>query len=56
MVTMEYTTVRISTWLKDKLDKLGDRGETYEDIIIKQLGLIEEYQEHIKKVEEEPQK
>ena len=48
MVIMEYTTVRISTWLKDKLDKLGGRGETWEDILIRQLGLVEEYKEYVR--------
>jgi hypothetical protein len=29
----EVTTVRISTALRDKLKKLGVKGETYEDVI-----------------------
>jgi len=53
MITMEYTTIRISTWLKEKLDKLGGRGDTYEDIIIKHLDLTEEYQEYVQKINEE---
>ena len=56
MIIMEYTTIRISTWLKEKLDRLGGRGDTYEDIIIKQLDLTEEYQEHVRDLEEEKEK
>jgi len=52
MITMEYTTIRISTWLKEKLDKLGGRGDTYEDIIIKHLDLTEEYRKYVKGLEE----
>jgi len=29
----DVTTVRISTELRDKLKKLGVKGETYEDVI-----------------------
>lgn len=29
----DATTVRISTGLRDKLKKLGVKGETYEDVI-----------------------
>jgi len=50
---MEYTTIRVSTWLKDKLDQFGGRGDTYEDIIIKQLDLMEEYQEYVQSLDEE---
>jgi len=56
MVIMEYTTVRISTWLKEKLDKLGDRGETWEDILIRQLGLVEEYKEYVRGLNDKEEK
>ena len=45
---MEYTTIRISLWLKDVLDRLGGMKDTYEDVIIRQLDLTEEYQEYIR--------
>jgi len=45
---MEYTTIRISTWLKDVLDRLGGRKDTYEEIIIKHLDLTEEYKEYVR--------
>ena len=48
MIVMEYTTIRISTWLKDVLDRLGGRKDTYEEIIIKRLDLAEEYQEYVR--------
>jgi hypothetical protein len=35
------TTVRISTELRDKLKKLGVKGETYEDIIERLVRLAE---------------
>ena len=40
-MTKSATTVRISTELRDKLKKLGIKGETYEDII-KRLVLLAE--------------
>jgi len=49
---MEYTTMRISLWLRDKLDDRGERGETYEDIIIRCLGLEEEYRKTVAEVAE----
>jgi len=55
-IIMEYTTVRISTWLKDKLDKLGGRGETWEDILIRQLGLVEEYKEYVRGLNDKEEK
>ena len=53
MITMEYTTIRISLWLKDILSRLGNRGDTYEDIIIKQFNLTKEYQEYVQSLDEE---
>lgn len=35
------TTVRISTELRDKLKKLGVKGETYEDIIERLVEVAE---------------
>jgi len=35
------TTVRISTELRDKLKKLGIKGETYDDIIERLVRLAE---------------
>ena len=38
----DVTTVRISTELRDKLKKLGSKGETYEEIIERILKIAEE--------------
>jgi hypothetical protein len=35
------TTVRISTELRDKLKKLGVKGETYEDVIHRLVEIVE---------------
>jgi hypothetical protein len=40
-MTRDVTTVRISTELRDKLKKLGVKGETYEDIIQRLVELAE---------------
>ena len=37
----EKTTIQISKFLKDKLNELGKRGETYEDIIMRILVIAE---------------
>jgi len=37
----DVTTVRISTELRDKLKKLGVKGDTYEDIIQRLLERAE---------------
>ncbi|MCJ7424946.1 hypothetical protein MUP01_11880 [Candidatus Bathyarchaeota archaeon] len=37
----DVTTVRISTELRDKLKKLGVKGETYEDVIQRLVGIAE---------------
>jgi hypothetical protein len=37
----DITTVRISTELRDKLKKLGVKGETYEDIIQRLVDVAE---------------
>lgn len=38
----DVTTIRISTELRDKLKKLGIKGETYEEIIERLLKIVEE--------------
>jgi predicted CopG family antitoxin len=38
-MTKHVTTVRISTELRDKLKKLGVKGETYEDVIQRLLKM-----------------
>lgn len=40
-MTNDITTVRISTKLRDKLKKLGVKGETYEDIIQRLVEIAE---------------
>jgi predicted transcriptional regulator len=40
-MSKEVTTVRISTELRDKLKKLGTKGETYEDVIQRLLEIAE---------------
>jgi hypothetical protein len=37
----DVTTVRISTELRDKLKKLGAKGETYEDVIQRLVQIAE---------------
>ena len=37
----DVTTVRISTELRDKLKKLGVKGETYEDVIQRLVRIAE---------------
>lgn len=37
----DITTVRISTELRDKLKKLGVKGETYEDVIQRLVEMAE---------------
>ena len=37
----DATTVRISTELRDKLKKLGVKGETYEDVIQRLVEIAE---------------
>jgi SOS response regulatory protein OraA/RecX len=37
----DVTTVRISTELRDKLKKLGVKGETYEDVIQRLVEIAE---------------
>jgi len=37
----DVTTVRISTELRDKLKKLGAKGETYEDVIQRLVEIAE---------------
>lgn len=37
----EVTTVRISVELRDKLKKLGVKGETYEDVIQRLVEIAE---------------
>lgn len=37
----DVTTVRISTELRDRLKKLGVKGETYEDIIQRLVKVAE---------------
>lgn len=37
----DVTTIRISTDLRDKLKKLGIKGETYEEIIERLLQIAE---------------
>jgi len=37
----DVTTVRISTELRDRLKKLGVKGETYEDVIQRLIELAE---------------
>ena len=32
---METTTIKISKYTKNKLDELGKKGESYEDIILR---------------------
>jgi SOS response regulatory protein OraA/RecX len=41
-LTKDVTTIRISTELRDKLRKLGIKGETYEEIIERVLKIAEE--------------
>ena len=41
MMVRSATTVRISMELRDKLKKLGIKGETYEDIIERLVKLAE---------------
>jgi len=41
MMAKDITTVRISTELRDKLKKLGIKGETYEDIIERLVEIAE---------------
>lgn len=38
----DVTTIRISTDLRDKLKKLGTKGETYEEIIERLLNIAVE--------------
>jgi hypothetical protein len=38
----DVTTIRISTDLREKLKKLGIKGETYEEIIERVLKIAEE--------------
>jgi hypothetical protein len=38
----DVTTIRISTDLRDKLKKMGMKGETYEEIIQRILKMAEE--------------
>jgi predicted transcriptional regulator len=40
-MSKDVTTVRISTELRDKLKKLGTKGETYEDVIQRLLEIAE---------------
>jgi hypothetical protein len=40
-MTKDVTTVRISTELRDKLKRLGVKGETYEDIIERLVKIAE---------------
>jgi len=40
-MTRDVTTVRISTELRDKLKKLGVKGETYEDVIQRLVEIAE---------------
>jgi predicted CopG family antitoxin len=37
----DITTVRISTELRDRLKKLGVKGETYEDVIQRLVEMTE---------------
>jgi len=37
----DITTVRISTELRDRLKKLGAKGETYEDVIQRLVEMTE---------------
>lgn len=39
----EKTTIQISKFLKGKLDEIGKRGETYEEIIVR---IILDYREN----------
>jgi SOS response regulatory protein OraA/RecX len=40
-MTKDVTTVRISTELRDRLKKLGVKGETYEDVIQRLVKVAE---------------
>jgi hypothetical protein len=40
-MTKDVTTVRISTELRDRLKKLGVKGETYEDVIQRLVEMTE---------------
>jgi len=40
-MTKDVTTVRISTELRDRLKKLGIKGETYEDVIRRLVKVAE---------------
>jgi SOS response regulatory protein OraA/RecX len=40
-MTKDITTVRISTELRDRLKKLGIKGETYEDVIQRLVEIAE---------------
>jgi SOS response regulatory protein OraA/RecX len=40
-MTKDITTVRVSTELRDKLKKLGVKGETYEDVIQRLVEIAE---------------
>jgi len=47
------TTIRISTALRDRLKKLGMKGETYEEIIERLLKITEENREKVESKKDE---
>ncbi|MDI6643283.1 MAG: hypothetical protein QMD95_04455 [Candidatus Hodarchaeaceae archaeon] len=56
MITMRRTTIAVSPEIKAKIERLGRKGESYDDIIRRLLSISEEELELIDEVYERIEK